>query len=137
MKNGDIVEIDSDLNAYSYPINLSGLSENIESVKYNKNIMVDKKRILVDMEIKADEKKTNILAEISFEKDIPTMNVIQKGINEDILNVDYETEEVFTRSYVDKKTVISIRDTKKFDLKNRLVLSNKDPIYFVDNIKKY
>jgi len=33
--------------------------------------------------------------------------------------------------------VISIRDTKKFDLKNRLVLSNKDPIYFVDNIKKY
>ncbi|MGG3872626.1 hypothetical protein [Brevibacillus laterosporus] len=137
MKNGDIVEIDSDLNAYSYPINLSGLSENIESVKYNKNIMVDKKRILVDMEIKADEKKTDILAEISFEKDIPTMNVIQKGINEDILNVDYETEEVFTRSYVDKKTVISIRDTKKFDLKNRLVLSNKDPIYFVDNIKKY
>ncbi|MCR8939393.1 hypothetical protein O0555_18950 [Brevibacillus laterosporus] len=89
----------------------------------------------MDMEIKADYKKTDILAEISFEKDVPTMNVIQKGINEDILNVDYETEEVFTRSYVDKKTVISIRDTKKLDLKNRLVLGNKDPIYFVDNIK--
>lgn len=135
MKNGDIVEIDSDLNVHSYPINISDFSENIENVKYNKNVMVDKKRILVDMEIKADDKKTDILAEISFEKDVPTMNVIQKGINEDILNVDYETEEVFTRSYVDKKTVISIRDTKKFDLKNRLVLSNKDPIYFVDNIK--
>jgi hypothetical protein len=135
MKNGDIVEIDRDLNIHSYSINFSTLSDHIMEVRYRKNVMIDKKRILVDIEIEEANKKTYILAEISFENDVPAMKVIQKGKDEDLLNVDYESGEVFTRSYVDNKTVISIRDMKKFDLKNQLILSNKDPIYFVDNIK--
>lgn len=135
MKNGEIVEIDSDLNVRSFPINLSNFSGNIEKVKFGKNVMIDEKRILVDMEIVSDGKKADLLAEISFEHDQPVMNVIQQGADEDILNVDYDTVEVFTRSYVNKQTVISIRDLKTYHVKNRLVLRNNDPIYFVDNIQ--
>lgn len=134
LKNGDIIRIDSDLNKSSYPINLTAFSDNIQNVKYNKNVAVDKNRILMDIEVESHDKKIDVLAEISFKNKEPSIKVVQEGIDEDILNVDYETNEVFTRTYVDNKTVIFIRDSKTFDLKKKLVLKSKDPIYFVDSI---
>ncbi|WP_312113913.1 hypothetical protein [Brevibacillus reuszeri] len=135
MKNGDIVDIDSNLKIKTYPINLTSISNNIKEVKYQKNVMLDPKRILVDLEIKADS-KTNMIAEISFDNTGPSFEIISKGTDEDILNVDYTSGEVFTRSSDGKNAVIYVRDTEKLELLHRLVLTNKDAIYFVDNIKQ-
>lgn len=135
MKNGDIVEIDSHLKMNTYPINLTSISNNIKEVNYQKNVMLGPKRILMDLEIKADT-KTHMIAEISFDKNGPSFEIINKGTDEDILNVGYTSGEVFTRSSDGKNTVIYVRDTEKLELLHRFVLTNKDAIYFVDNSKQ-
>ncbi|MBU5343431.1 hypothetical protein NSQ82_17600 [Caldifermentibacillus hisashii] len=136
MINGDIVEIDSNLNIHTYSMELTDIANNITNVKYNKNVSLDKDSILVNVEIQEPEKNINFLAKLSFKNGGIQMNIVEDSENEDILNVDSKSNEVFTRSYVEGKTVITIRDTKTLKVKNKLKLDNKDPIYFVDNIKK-
>lgn len=136
LTNGDIAEIDSDLNVNLHSVNLSPLSKNIEKVLYNKNIILDKNNILINIEIQEPNKSSNFLSKISFENDKPKLEMVKNSGNEDILNVDIDHHEVYTRSYIDNKSVIIVRDINTLKVKNKLKLKNNDPIYFVDNIKK-
>lgn len=136
MINGDIVEIDSNLNTNTFPIDLSSISKNVIKVLYNKNVMLDKNHILVNVEIHEPNKKVTALANISFEKDAPELELIESSYDEIILNVDNDSNEVYTRSYVENKTVINIRDINTLMVKNRIELKNDDAIYFVDNVKQ-
>lgn len=134
MTNGNIVRVDSNLNIDSYPLNLDIFTEDIGRVEYKKNVMVGPNRILVGIKLEVGGKLTELLAEISFKNDEPVVNVIQEDTDEDVINVDYDSGEVYTRSYVNKRSVITIRDTKNLELINQFILENNDPIYFVDNI---
>ncbi len=128
--------INENLNINTYSMELTDIANNITNVKYNKNVNIGKDSILVNVEIQEPEKNINFLAKLSFKNGGIQMNTVKDSENEDILNVDSNSNEVFTRSYVDGRTVITIRDTKTLKVKNKLKLDNKDPIYFVDNIKK-
>lgn len=134
MYNGDIVKIDSDLNTETYPLDLSYLSKNATHVTYQKNVRLDKNKILVNLEINEVDKKTKLLAKISFENKVPKVDIVRSNLEEKILNMDNEKTEVYTRSYVSDKTVITVRDTKTLKVKNEILLNNNDPIYFVDKI---
>ncbi|WP_349407920.1 hypothetical protein [Pseudalkalibacillus sp. SCS-8] len=134
MYDGDIVEIDSSLNHKIHELNLSEISSDILRVKYNKNVVLNSKSILVDMEIETITDKIHLLNKISFGKNVPKLEIIQSTVNEDILNIDYDANEVYTRSYVNNKTVLTIRDTRLLGIKNKITLDNSDQIYFIDNI---
>ncbi|WP_071458636.1 hypothetical protein [Bacillus massilinigeriensis] len=136
MINGDIVKIDSNLNINKYSVDLSSVSKNTTRVVYNKNVMIDRENILINLEIQESKKNLNLLAKISFEDEEPKIEIVEDSTNESILNVDSKSNEVYTRSYINEETVITVRDTKILKVKNKLKLDNKDPIYFVDNIKK-
>lgn len=57
-------------------------------------------------------------------------------MGESILNVDHSKTEVYTRSYSNDKTIITVRDIKTLKAKNKFILNNNDSIYFVDKITK-
>lgn len=135
MINGDIVEIDSNLNINTYSMDLADTYKDITRVGYNKNVMIDKNNILVNVEIQRSKDSLNFLAKISLENDGVQMDIVENSTDESILNVDLDSNEVYTRSYINEKTVITVRDTKTLKVKNKFELKNKDPIYFVDNIK--
>lgn len=136
MINGDIVEIDSELNIKTYPIDLSGFSKNIKRVSYNKNVVIDKDTILLNLEIRESEQKLNSLVKISFKNHNPSLEEVHDSKGESILNIDHKSNEIFTRSYENKRAIIKIRELKTLRVINTLKLENNDPIYFVDNIRR-
>ncbi|PEO40885.1 hypothetical protein [Bacillus pseudomycoides] len=135
MINGDITEVDSELNIKTYPIDLSKFSQKIARVNYNKNVVIDKDTILLNLEIRELEKKLSSLVKISFKNHTPHLEEIDNSKGESVLNIDQKSNEIFTRSYENKRTIIKIRDLKTLKVTNTLKLENNDPIYFVDNIK--
>jgi predicted small secreted protein len=136
MVNGEIVEVDSELNIEQYPMDISSFTTGTINVTYQKNVMLDPNTILMNLEINESDKKTKLLAKISFKGKLPKIEVIDTNLEETILNVDYKSSEVFTRTYVGKNTIINIRDAKTLKIKHSFKINNNDPIYFIDNISK-
>lgn len=135
MYNGDIVEINSNLDVNTYPLKINFDLKDITGIRYNKNVMLDDNNILVNIEIKQPNNKSTFIAKVSLIKGTPNIEVLQNSSEETILNVDYDNGEVYTRSYTDNKTTIKIRDSETLETKNTIILNNNDAIYFVDNIK--
>lgn len=136
MRNGNIVEISSDLNINSYSFDLSFFSDEIAFVEYNKSIMLDENNILVNVKIQTiNGKKISFIAKISIGSGQPQIEMIKNTSGEYILNVDNDENEFYTKSFVNNKNVISIWDTKSIKIKNKIILSDEDTIYFVDRIK--
>lgn len=63
------------------------------------------------------------------------MQIISSNTDEQILNVDDSKPEVYTRSYVNDKTIITVRDITTLKVIKTILLESDDPIYFVDNIE--
>lgn len=133
MNDGIIEVIDKNLNKEEFKIDLPQRFKNINKYRFNKNVPLEEETILINIEVGNEEEKKDILAKISLSESKPTVQVIQEGKKEDILNVDYKSGEVFTRSYVNDKTTINIRNLNNLKVENTFTLENDDPIYFVDH----
>ncbi|MDL0434424.1 MULTISPECIES: hypothetical protein [unclassified Niallia] len=134
MFNGDIVSIDSDLNIKKFPFySFAPFSGNPKIITYNKNVSIDNNTILINFKLNDEDK--SYLAKLNFDKATPTMQIISSNTDEQILNVDDSKPEVYTRSYVNDKTIITVRDITTLKVIKTILLESDDPIYFVDNIE--
>jgi hypothetical protein len=133
MTNGDIVEVDGELNTKSYPMNFSS---KIDGIQYTKNVLIEKGIILLNLTIHEPSKQSSSLVTLSFKNGVPQLKEVADSEGEVVLNIDKESNEVFTKFDENGTTIIKIRDLTTLHVTNTLNLDNNDHIYFVDNIKK-
>lgn len=134
IETGEIIEIDSDLNTTLYPLDLPNKSQNFV-MSFNKNVVLDNGDLVMNIKLQEVDTYIDCLARISFKNHIPYIELIDNSHDESIINADEKAKEVYTRSYVNKKAVIKVRDMDDLRVKHEFKLKNANPIYFVDNIK--
>lgn len=134
MINGEIVEVNSNLETTEHTIDLPSQSNEYGKVFFNKIERLKDESLVMNTEIQESEDSSDFLAHITFENGEPSFTKIEDSEGESVINTDAETGDVYTRSYVDNKAVIKIRDSNDLTIKHVLNLETDDPIYFVDSI---
>ncbi|UOY93696.1 hypothetical protein MUG87_06140 [Ectobacillus sp. JY-23] len=93
-----------------HQMDFSELSENIAGIAYNKNVLIDDNKILVDIEVhEAKDKSDKIafLATISFKEKEPKIEIIPSSQGEKVLNNDLSAQEAYTRITIRQQSLLS------------------------------
>ncbi|NDI35482.1 hypothetical protein [Chengkuizengella sediminis] len=134
LTDGDILEVDRDLNVNIHPMDFSAYSKYILEVYYRNNVKLDENSFLTSIRLNAARnERINLLVKITFEQDKPKMELIQNGDIEDILNADYQVGEVYTSSYTNDQSILTIRDINSLEVINQFFLN--DTVDFVDKLQ--